>query len=949
MVLAGSMTLTMLPMTASAEIGATITIVDDESNQIATIDPSDITSSGFSSGYLSANNMWAVGSWYIAPGVDSGYINATVSGNNLAGKLNEYKESNTTYYDTCIKYSHKYVVTTDDPETTNIGTNNAKTATTFPVTIDSPDPLASITGFTVWYGVPSGGTIYSCDVLLARDVETDPTDSISIPMSTFEGLYTAEIPNSDEMRNFVEGVTIIQVQNSGYKTFEIPVYDGLGKPTGEKISVTNDSTGELIPVGETEALKGKYKLVYNDESFPYVTQSSYVTAKDGLWSEIETIANNHGEFDVSKAMLVRYVQYWNYGGGFYSYFLARGTTNNDGINYLNGRKTDDYILEIHLPIGNDPDGKVEFVSGGSFDTRMIELLETEGFNCDSSVWLGSKDTIYITAVDPESLTKNNDGNYVLTGNNGVATYNSDGQYPVNVSDLFGSLTNGALDPGQKFDTNNWEFWPCYMDSDTIFTKAEGTVHDNNKITIDYYKNNGKYNDVLVYFPKVDIAPSLTVTAPSIGGVPSFEVSPADEIGGYTVVPSSASWSVGGTPLTGGAKFEAGKQYTFSVVLKPDTGLQFAETTKVKINGNNATTTLNANDGTLTVSYTFDPDHSHSYGTQWKSDSISHWHECDCGEKADIAYHISDNGVVTLQPTETSEGIMTYSCTICDYILRTETIPANTPVHTHNYGTAWYYDSSCHWHECSCGDKSNIGQHISNGGIVTVQPTAYTTGVRTYSCSVCGYVLRTETIPATGYNYPSYPTYPTYPTYPFDSSIFNVVTFTDKVNVTAETNENTITLKWDKVEKADKYYVYQYKNGKYVKVKTTSDTSATFKKLKNGETYKFLIRYTKSGRLSPTKYSGTISVKIYYKPIPKPTASKNSIKLTWEAVPEAEKYAVYKYVDGKVVKLTETKKLSVKIGKLKSDTEYKYIVRAYINGKWTTMTKSDIVTVKTKAE
>ena len=344
-----------------------------------------------------------------------------------------------------------------------------------------------------------------------------------------------------------------------------------------------------------------------------------------------------------------------------------------------------------------------------------------------------------------------------------------------------------------------------------------------------------------------------------------------------------------------------------------------------------------------------PDHSHSYGTQWKSDSTSHWHECDCGEKVDIAYHISDNGVVTLQPTETSEGIMTYSCSICDYILRTETIPANTPVHTHNYGTAWYYDSTCHWHECSCGDKSSIGQHISDGGRVTVQPTAYTTGVRTYSCSVCGYVLRTETIPATGYNYPSYPTYPTYPTYPFDSSIFNVVTFTDKVNVTAETEGNTITIKWDKVEKADKYYVYQYKNGKYVKVKTTSDTSATFKKLKNGETYKFLVRYTKSGRLSPTKYSGIISVKVYYKPIPKPTATKNSIKLTWEAVPEAEKYAIYKYVDGKAVKLTETKKLSVKIGKLIPDTEYKYIVRAYVDGKWTTMLKSDIVTVKTTAE
>ncbi len=342
-----------------------------------------------------------------------------------------------------------------------------------------------------------------------------------------------------------------------------------------------------------------------------------------------------------------------------------------------------------------------------------------------------------------------------------------------------------------------------------------------------------------------------------------------------------------------------------------------------------------------------PEHTHEYSTEWKSDSTSHWHECTCGEKADIAAHISDNGVVTLQPTETSEGIMTYSCSICDYILRTESIPAIVPDHTHEYGTEWKSDSSTHWHECPCGDKADIGQHIPNGGIVTVQPTATSTGLRVYSCSICGYVLRRETIPVTGYN--DYPSYPSYPTYPFDSSIFNVVTFTDKVNVTAETEGNTVTIKWDKVEKADKYYVYQYKNGKYVTVKTTSDTSATFKKLKNGETYKFLIRYTKSGRLSPTKYSGTISVKVYYKPIPKATATKNSVKLTWDAVPEAEKYAIYKYVDGKAVKLAEIKGTSVKISKLSPDTEYKYIVRAYVDGKWTTMLKSDIVTVKTKAE
>ena len=340
-------------------------------------------------------------------------------------------------------------------------------------------------------------------------------------------------------------------------------------------------------------------------------------------------------------------------------------------------------------------------------------------------------------------------------------------------------------------------------------------------------------------------------------------------------------------------------------------------------------------------------HTHNYSTEWQTDSTSHWHECDCGERKDIGTHTEGSGVVTIQPTDTSTGIMTYYCTVCEHYIRSEIIPATEPVHTHSYGTTWKYDSIDHWHECSCGEKTDIAHHISNGGAVIVQPTATTTGVRVYSCSVCGYVMRTETIPATGSNYyPTYPSYPTYPTYPVIST---PSVFTEKLNVNAEADGSTVTLNWDGVQKAGKYYVYQYRNGKYVKVKTTTDTSVTFKKLKNGETYKYLVRYTIGSKLSPTSYSGNVSLKVYYKPIPKPTAAKTSITLKWEAVPDAKKYAIYKYVDGKAVKIAETKKLSVKINKLTPDTEYKYIVRAYVDGKWTTMTKSDIVTIKTKAE
>ena len=344
-------------------------------------------------------------------------------------------------------------------------------------------------------------------------------------------------------------------------------------------------------------------------------------------------------------------------------------------------------------------------------------------------------------------------------------------------------------------------------------------------------------------------------------------------------------------------------------------------------------------------------HTHSLSVDYSKDETGHWHACSgCTEKVDFEAHTEDSGTVTVQPTETTEGIRVYSCTVCGYVTRTETVPALNSEHTHSYGTAWKYDSTNHWHECSCGEKTDISQHISNGGVITVPPTATTTGVRVYSCYICGYAFRTETIPATGYDhYPTYPSYPIYPTYPTYPVFLTPGVFTEDLTVNAEADGSMVTLSWDKIENADKYYVYQYKDGRYVKVKTTTDTSVTLKGLKNGETYKFLVRYSIGRKLSPMTYSYNITVKVYYKPIAKAASTENSVKLTWHAVPNAQKYAIYKYVDGKAVKLCETEKLSVRINKLAPDTEYQYIVRAYVGGKWTTMTKSDIVTVNTDAE
>ena len=69
-------------------------------------------------------------------------------------------------------------------------------------------------------------------------------------------------------------------------------------------------------------------------------------------------------------------------------------------------------------------------------------------------------------------------------------------------------------------------------------------------------------------------------------------------------------------------------------------------------------------------------------------------------------------------------------------------------HTHSYGTAWKYDETNHWHECSCGDKSDLTAH-SFKWLVDKEATAAEKGSKHEECSVCGYKKAAVEIPATG--------------------------------------------------------------------------------------------------------------------------------------------------------------------------------------------------------
>ncbi|MCI7211274.1 MAG: bacterial Ig-like domain-containing protein [Ruminococcus bromii] len=56
-------------------------------------------------------------------------------------------------------------------------------------------------------------------------------------------------------------------------------------------------------------------------------------------------------------------------------------------------------------------------------------------------------------------------------------------------------------------------------------------------------------------------------------------------------------------------------------------------------------------------------HTHSYGTEWKYDETNHWHECECGDKADTAAH-SFQWVIDNAATNEATGIKHEECTVC---------------------------------------------------------------------------------------------------------------------------------------------------------------------------------------------------------------------------------------------------------------------------------------------
>ena len=132
-------------------------------------------------------------------------------------------------------------------------------------------------------------------------------------------------------------------------------------------------------------------------------------------------------------------------------------------------------------------------------------------------------------------------------------------------------------------------------------------------------------------------------------------------------------------------------------------------------------------------------HTHKYEDTWTSDENAHWHAASCGHGVirDKETHTYGDGVVTLEPTEEAEGVTSYYCTTCNYEKK---VAIDKLPHTHKFADSWSSDADNHWYGSTCEHPETETKfpHEFDEGVVTLEPTEDAEGVKTFTCTTCGY-------------------------------------------------------------------------------------------------------------------------------------------------------------------------------------------------------------------
>ena len=472
-------------------------------------------------------------------------------------------------------------------------------------------------------------------------------------------------------------------------------------------------------------------------------------------------------------------------GGRYSYYVKlqakdgytfdSNLTNKENVT-LNGASLPSFAWVMVMD-----DGKTCLIKYGT-ELRPGQAVEKIDFIARTNFNAGDKPSFMTSAVDPfidldhERWDANDGSGYGITSSdywneryNGklITEFEAGKSYTYGV---YFKISDLGMEEGYRFDKNT----KLYINGEEITLTPDQISIDDSGETIWFMNvltmtpttvkviDVVEINDATVSFKDGD-KPVFTGTVPNDAPYAfRCEWWSLDENTG--IVSTEPEWGsdIYTNKITA---FEAGKTYHYGVyvvavgyVESENTTYVFGPNTKLKINGEFVNykryegDTSDGSDGTMWVltDLTMTPaadGHTHKYGTEWKYDETNHWHECECGEKADITAH-NFKWIIDKEATTAEKGSKHEECTVCGYKKTAVDIP-KIDSHNHDYGTEWKYDSTNHWHECECGNKADITAHNFKW-IIDKEATATEKGSKHEECTVCGYKKTAVDIPAIGF-------------------------------------------------------------------------------------------------------------------------------------------------------------------------------------------------------
>ena len=451
------------------------------------------------------------------------------------------------------------------------------------------------------------------------------------------------------------------------------------------------------------------------------------------------VALDHGDAHPRSAVLVKYNSDFTTGKFFPSYFEQ--VSNIDVVTYP--EYTSGHYNYTGAAIGGfDVSSSSYIVAQSTVDLDYINTSKTRNVyvsavSKDLSTNKLNKITSYAEGTDSASapqLVKINDNSFLLLWARDTKVscvkLNADGTVNGSIHTFEGSLSDC-----QPVIKNGRAVWYVYDKNNVTFNSLNLSNLDDIK-TVDV-KTGHDYETK--YASKTD--GTVTQTCKSCGYVNKFTVPTSTTVYWRTDLSNTSFSSV-----LSKTQFSVGDSIDFWLYDDTDYTVEFSDRSMVSVNklenyANDIRRITFKNGGSLTVKIypTYNP-------------SVAKTYKFTCG----CTSHTYGSAVITKQPTCTSEGTKTKTCTQCGATV-TETIAKLSHSYTTTVVAPTCTADGYTLHKCSvCGTsyKDNTTKatgHSYGNSVVTKQPTCTSEGTAIKTCTKCNATV-TETIPKTSHKY-----------------------------------------------------------------------------------------------------------------------------------------------------------------------------------------------------